>query len=137
MLNGLTLPPRLVLRALDDLHTLAEFAKTLPAEVTELQAIGRELLATGREIQALGLRIEEQIQGMAVIGENLDRRGEELLAQASSVEGRLDKVIDALPTIEAFEVSATTLAQTVVPLQGVADRLGRITDRLPGARPRP
>ena len=46
----------------------------------------------------------------------------------------------AFPTIERTTQIAETLALTVEPLQGAAERLGRVVDRLPGgqrARSRP
>jgi hypothetical protein len=41
-------------------------------------------------------------------------------------------VAAVLPSLEASAAAATILAQTAEPLQGLVERLGRITDRLPG-----
>jgi hypothetical protein len=134
VLTGLTLPPRLVLRALDDLHALAEAARTLPEVERRLTARVEALEVTGRELLVLGERVEVSVQAAVAAAAALDAHGADLLGAAERLDQRLGSVVEALPTIEAFEASAKALAQAVVPLQGVADRLGRVVDRLPGAR---
>ncbi len=118
MLTPLTLPPRLLLRALDDLHALAEAARRLP-EVEE----------------RLTLRIEELVE----LGERLDERaggflelGGVLRGVAALVVERPDAVVAALPAVEAMGQSATKLAAAAEPLQGAAERLTKLVDRFPG-----
>jgi hypothetical protein len=155
--NPLLLPPRLVLRALDDLHTIARAAAALEdieARINErlvavielgerIAEIGEgiddrfeEILALGERIVALGARVDD----LVALGDRVDQidaRAVEVLATGDRVEqaardvaasGRL--IADALPVLQR----AITMAE---PLEGAVERLGRIVDRLPGgARPR-
>ena len=125
VLTPLTLPPRLLLRALDDLHALAEAARTLPAVEERL----------ARRIEAL----EERAEDVLDLGERLDARagaflelGGDLRKVAGEVVERADRVVAALPAVEAMGQSATKLAAAAEPLQGAAERLTRLVDRFPG-----
>ena len=116
-MNPLLLPPRLVLRALDDLHVLAGAAASLPA---------------------VEQRLTERIDALEDTVADAIERAAEINATAGIVSERLADVARALPeleralgTIEGINISATTLAQTVEPLQGAAERLGALADRLP------
>jgi hypothetical protein len=75
------------------------------------------------------------------VGRRLDERAEVILdsterivAAAYAVAEGADRVAEVLPSLEASATAATVLAQTAEPLQGLVERLGRIADRLPGAR---
>ena len=102
-LQPLLLPPKLVLRALDDLHTLAQVASTLPAV---------ELRLTER-IDALEARAAEAVQAVNLLIE------------------RADDLERALQAVEGINASAATLAQAAEPLQNAAERLGRVAERVP------
>jgi type VI protein secretion system component VasF len=52
------------------------------------------------------------------------------------VADRGGEVARSLPSLAQMGESAQTLATAAVPLQGAIERLGRIVDRLPGARSR-
>src|SRR4051794_31948532 len=156
--NPLTLPPRLILRALDDLHAIAEAARRLPTleamlvdRFDTLDARAEEVLERMGEMLALGERVSERGREIVAFGERIDARGEELLerggelvvqgreivaqAQEVAVTGR--ELAAAFPTLERTAQIGETLAQAVEPLQGAAERLGRVVDRLPGGgRPR-
>jgi hypothetical protein len=111
----LLIDPRLVLRALDDLHAVAEAARELPA------------------IEA---RLTEQLQSAEAelrrARKTADARAGALLA----VLERLDapSMAQAVESIRSLEAATKTLAAAVEPLQGTAERLGRISDRLTGRR---
>jgi len=150
VLSLLTLPPRLLIRALDDLHALAEAARTLPEierrtleRIAEIQA----LLERGMEV---GRRIDERGAGLMALGERIDARASEVLAMAETLEAAAASVAAqgaavaaALPSLEQavhmmdeMNRSAEAMAAVAEPLHGAAERLGRIVDRLPGAKPR-
>lgn len=139
VLLGIDLPARLVLRAFDDLHTLAEAARALPdvearltARVDELETRATEVLdavSTAEATLASAIPIGEEIHERA--GQILDRT-DRVIAAAYSVTEAADHVTEVLPSLEASAAAATILAQTAEPLQGLVERLGRIADRLPG-----
>jgi hypothetical protein len=100
----LLIPVRLPLRALDDLHAIAETARSLP-----------------RVEQALTARIED-----------LDARLAGVLEVAERLERGLPSIDRTLASIDVLGDAAATLAMAAGPLQGAAERLGRVADRLPG-----
>ena len=110
------LPARLLLRAADDLHAIARAAD-------DLAAIAEAARSLPRIEAALTERISE-----------LDARMAGLLELAERIERGLPALERLLATIDDLGTATATLATAVGPLQGVAERLGRIADRLPGSR---
>jgi len=141
-MNPLTLPPRLLLRALDDLHVLAQAAAELPAIEARLTERIDALDARAEGILAFGERIDARAEAILALGERIDARAGEIVAVGDRVDGvmavgdRLDaraaevaaagrEVAAAIPTLQrAVELS--------LPLEGAVERLGRFVDRLPG-----
>ncbi len=111
------LDPRLVARALDDLHTLAIAARELP------------------EIEA---RMTEQLRSAEAelrrARKTADARAGALLAVLERLDADLPSMAEAVESIRSLEAATKTLAAAVEPLQGTAERLGRISDRLIGGR---
>jgi len=109
--------PRLVLRALDDLHAVAEAARELPA------------------IEA---RLTEQLQSAEAelrrARKTADARAGALLGVLERLDADLPSMAEAVASIRSLEAATKTLAAAVEPLQGTAERLGRISDRLTGGR---
>ena len=111
------LDPRLVLRALDDLHVLAEAARELP----EIEA---RLTAQVRSAEAELRRARK----------TADARAAALLAVLERLDSELPSMAEAVDSIRSLDAATKTLAAAVEPLQGTAERLGRISDRLTGRR---
>lgn len=120
-MNPLLIGPGLILRALDDLHTIAQAAAGLEDIERRIDARLAEIVALGERIAALDDRVD-----------GIDARAVEILATGERVEqaakdvavvGR--QIADALPVLQR----AITMAE---PLEGAVERLGRIVDRLPG-----
>ena len=109
------LDPRLVTRALDDLHAIAEAARRLP------------------EIEA---RLTDQLQSAEAelrrARKTADARAGALLAVLERLDAELPSMAQAVESIRSLDAATKTLAATVEPLQGTAERLGRISDRLTG-----
>lgn len=112
-LDVLTLPPRLVVRALDDLHTLAVSSQRLADSVAQLPKIEQRL--RGRLEQ-----LDRALGGMVQLGEDMRR------------------TIEHLETLERAVVKLTTstvgLISAIEPIGGITRRVGRIADRLPRGR---
>jgi len=136
---GIDLPARLLLRAFDDLHALAEAARSLSdiegrltLKVDELETRASEVLEAVASAEATlseGIAMAERLDDRA--GAVLDRT-DRVVAAAYAVTEAADHVVEVLPSLEASAAAATVLAQTAEPLQGLVERLGRIADRLPG-----
>jgi len=136
---GIDLPHRLVLRALDDLHTLAEAAKSLPDVEARLTLKVDELETRAAEVLEALARADARLADGIAVGERLDDRAgaildrtDRVIAAAYGVTQAADHISEVLPSVEASAAAATVLAQTAEPLQGLVERLGRIADRLPG-----
>jgi hypothetical protein len=138
---GIDLPARLILRALDDLHAIAEAARSLPDVEARLTQKVDELESRAAEVLDAVATAEQTLGEGIGVGRRLDERAEVILdsterivAAAYAVAEGADRVAEVLPSLEASATAATVLAQTAEPLQGLVERLGRIADRLPGAR---
>lgn len=136
---GIDLPHRLVLRALEDLHALAEAAKSLPDVEARLTLKVDELETRAAEVLEALAQAEATLADGIAIGERLDERAiavldrtDRVVAAAYGVTQAAEHIIEVLPSLEASAAAATVLAQTAEPLQGLVERLGRIADRLPG-----
>ena len=151
LVNPLLLPPRLLLRALDDLHTIALAAARLEEVERRLDARLAAVFELGERVEQLGDLVDRRI-------EQVDVRAGELLGVAARVDGRLgallavadrvDEVLEQGRRVEAVarEVAdrggaiadALPVLQRAVemaePLEGAVERLRRMVDRLPGSR---
>jgi hypothetical protein len=114
------LDPRLVTRALDDLHAIALAARELPAIESRLTARLAEVDRRGGEILEAIDRAEKRAAGLQKALDRIDRD--------------LPSLAEAVESIRSLEAATRTLAAAVEPLQGTAERLGRISDRLTGRR---
>jgi hypothetical protein len=77
--NPLLLPPRLLFRALDDLHTLALAA-------TRLERVEESLNARADAILAMGERIDERSAAILTLGEDIVAMGAQVVAMGERVE---------------------------------------------------
>ena len=111
--------PRLALRALDDLHRLADAAERLPE-------IERTVISVQEDVVEAADRLDARLAELMVLAERLER---ELPAVGDGL-GSLEQIA---PSVDVLTEAARTLAATVQPLRGASERLGRLADRLPGA----
>ncbi len=151
LLSPLVVPPKLVLRALDDLHTMATVAVRVSGQIDRMLVLGERIdaraeaiLELGERIDAraeailtLGGRIDGQTETIIAMGDRLGAQGDQLITQGLLIQDRAKEVSDraadlivALPLLE----KAIGLA---MPLEGAVERLGRVADRLPGGQRRP
>ena len=134
-MHPLLIGPSLILRALDDLHTIAQAAASLEdierrinerlAAIVELgDGVDERLvqvLELGERIVALGERVDligERAEAILATGERVEQSAKDV-----ALVGR--QIADALPVLQR----AITMAE---PLEGAVERLGRVVDRLPG-----
>jgi hypothetical protein len=120
VLNLVSLPPRMVMRALDDLHAIAQTARALP----EIEA---RILERVAEIQ---VQFEQALE----IGRSLDSRGGELTELGARLDAHAAAFLELSTGLDEMNRSAEAMAAVAEPLHGAAERLGRIVDRLPGGR---
>src|SRR3954454_19225358 len=113
------LDPRLVLRAFEDLHTLSQVAVAALDDLHTVAEVARGL----EEVEA---RLTARIASAEAVLE-------EAVGIARGLLAIDDRAAEVLESVQILNAAATTLAAAVEPLQGATERLGRITDRLPGA----
>ena len=133
------LPPLALVRALDDLHTLAQTSSDLMSRLEHieqradaavellerLESRADEILALGASIDARGESIVELGDRLEALGKQVHEQGELIERRAAEVAERGGELVRMLPTLEAAVALAT-------PLEGAVERLGRMVDRLPG-----
>ena len=152
----LWIDPRLVLRAFDDLHVLAETARTLPdvearltRRIESAEARLGDVIDAAAPLDGLGTRADGVLSGIDRVDaraaellravdrvDSVEHQVAELVRLAEEIRGGLPTLDEALDSIKQLNDAAGTLAAAVAPLQGTAERLGRIADRLPGAQRR-
>ncbi len=144
VLNPLLISPRLIFRALDDLHAIAEAARDLPARMEAMDArlgrieqqadeaiiVAQEIGVTANTAVTLGADVDKRMASLLTLGRQIDRRAAQVLELGERLDMRATELLTALPTLERAVGMAT-------PLEGAVDRLGRLVDRLPGGRPLP
>lgn len=136
LLEGLLLPSKLALRALDDLHTLATTADRAVDLLERLDERATRIEGQLDRGIALGQQLERRGGDIAALGTQFEHLGDALLTEARSTQAvgaeiaqRGAEIAAALPLLQR----ALDLGE---PLEGAIERAGRIVDRLPGGRHR-
>jgi len=131
-LSDTLIPGKLLLRALDDLHTIARSADRGVAKLDDLDRRGARIEELGERFLAVGERLDARGAEILEFGTSFEQLGRELHTQARvmdeharQVEAVGAEIVAALPTLE----QAVTI---VSPLEGAVERIGRAVDRLPG-----
>jgi chromosome segregation ATPase len=109
MLDRLSVPPRLVLRALDDLHTVAETLRALAAHEGDLASLARSVQALPRVEDELSAEIASLRAEVVALREWLDPLHRELT--------------DLDDTAEALEKSLSTVNESILGLQTLLRKL--------------
>jgi len=116
--NPLLLPPRLLLRALEDLNAVADAARRLP----QLQ---RDALQRLEEI-------EELIVPLIKAAEHLERELPTLSRLAASVDGLQARIDTLSGRVDQLDQTAGSLSAQAASLDDAARQLGRVVDSIPG-----
>ena len=132
LLAPFVLPPKLLLRALDDVHELAVASRQVLDLGVRIVELGERIDRRAEAIVELGERINDQAEALVALGGEMQDLGGRVLGQGDLIEQRAKEVADraaqviaALPLLER----AVALGE---PLEGTVERLGRMVDRLPG-----
>lgn len=127
-----TIPAQLVIRALDDLHAVAEAARSLPDIEARLTQRVDELESRVGEVLALGERIDGRAEQIVGVVESAEARVGELLAQVAEVEARAEEFIGQVERLDERAAEVIAMGET---LEGraaeVAEQGGRLADALP------
>jgi hypothetical protein len=156
VLAPVRVPLRLA-RALDDLAAIAERARRDPDPVevarerldlaldkldallgaaTEIVAVGHSVVRTGLVLDSTGRDLHSGGEDLTAVSKAIeaDTRtlidgGEDLTAVSERLDAHLRVFRMALPRLLQLEDAVETVADTVEPLQGATERLGRFVGR--------
>jgi len=119
-----------------DARDIVDGGENLLEGLTVLDARARALIEGTDRLDRVGERLEERTSQVVVggrdlveTGRDLDGRLHALLPITAALQRHLPEIVQALDAVERLEQSAETVADTVEPLQGAAQRVGRITGR--------
>jgi hypothetical protein len=107
---------------------LAVSGALLPATVA-LDGTGRDIVDGGAELTAVARRLHVDTRELIDGGSRLTAVSEELEDDLSVFRGAMPRLMKGLDTVEELEDAVETVADTVQPLQGAAERVGRVTQR--------
>ena len=111
-MNPVTDPPRLFVRFLDDVHMIAVSSAKIADTVASIPEMER--------------RLRGDLEGMESAVSSLLKLAEDTRATLSELE-----VMQV--AVDQLSASAAVLAAAVEPLQGIAEGMGRLAGRIPGA----
>ena len=131
-------------KLLVEVETLVASARSLDTTAASVRDGGEDLLHAVRAVDITAGAIVEGGRDLRQTGDTLDAHTRELIAggreltevareMASSLRvfrAALPRLLDGLETVEELEDAVETVADTVEPLQGVAEGVGRVTARL-------
>ena len=108
---------------------LAE-AHSLNRTGQSLDQTGRDLVGGGEQLVAVTKAVDVDTRELIDGGEDLTAVSESLAADLRVFRAALPRLLQGLDTVEDLEEAVETVAETVEPLQGAAERVGRVTRRL-------
>jgi len=140
-----------VARAADDLHALAERARRDPdpldearerldrlgaqldsliAVATSLDSNAATIVTGGDDLRRTGETLDAHAQEIITGGQDLTAVAEELASSLRVIRAALPQLLEGLQSVEELEDSVGTVAETVEPLQGLTNGVGRMSQRL-------
>lgn len=122
MLGFVTLPVRLMGRAFDDLHAIAQAAAAVPGIERRLAELRKEIEDLPEHVDGLRDAFEGSNREVHGVGERMEPLTDEVRRLRTDVSPKLDGMQEELSDV----------ADVVEPLEPAAERLGRLADRLPG-----
>ena len=126
MLGLITTPVRLVGRAFDDLHALAQAAAAIPRIEQRIEDLRNEIKDLPEHVDGLRDAFEGSNREVHGVGERMEPLTQEIRSLRTEVGPKLDGMEEQLGDV----------ADVVEPLEPAAERLGRLAERLPGGRGR-
>lgn len=110
-------------RTLDAITVLTRVAESL--DVT-----GRQIVVGGGELTDATRTQERRTRELIDGGEELTEVSRQLEGDLQILRAALPRILRALDTVDRLEDEVETVADTIEPLQGAAESVGRVTRRL-------
>ena len=119
-----------IVRAGEDLASLVDAIRALDRHALELDRTARTIITGGRDLRLTGESLDAHTVELISGGRELTENAKAIAAHLAVFRAALPRLLEALDTVEEIEGSLETVAETVEPLQGVANGVGRVTRRL-------
>lgn len=100
----------------------------LPATVA-LRTTGERLHSGGEDLTVVAQALEVDTRELIDGGARLTGVSEQLETDLRVFRAALPRLLESLDTVEELEEAVETVADTIEPLQGAAERVGRVTQR--------
>ena len=128
-------PARLGLRALDDLHALAETAQISARERRLLLERLEEVRTEVAELNRNAAAVTGQAAELMIVGRSLQEVTGHLRVEARELSDDMEPVADVADRVQEAGEAMEEVAEGVRPLRSAAYRVGRMAERLtPGRR---
>lgn len=99
-----------------------------------IDATGRMIVSGGQDLVAVSSQLHVDTRELIDGGQDLTAVSEQLETHLRIFRAALPRLLKGLDTVEELETAVETVAETVEPLQGAAERVGRVTNRLSRSR---
>jgi hypothetical protein len=99
-----------------------------------LDTTGRTIVSGGQDLVAVASLLHVDTRELIDGGEDLTAVSDKLETHMRIFRAALPRLLKGLDTVEELETAVETVAETVEPLQGAAERVGRVTDRFTRSR---
>ena len=109
---------------------LTATARTVNTTGIALDERGREIVSGGRDLTAVALQPEADTRELISGGRDLTEVSKQIEQDLRIFRAALPRLLQGLDTVDELESAVETVADTVEPLQGAAERVGRVTNRL-------
>ena len=117
-------------RLLSELHVVLEVAQVIARVGENLDVTGRQIVVGGRDLTLTAKTLERDTRELIDGGAELTEVSRRIETDLQAFRALLPRIVDALDTVERLEDGMETVTDTVEPLQGAAERVGRVTRRL-------
>ena len=108
---------------------LLEIARALLPTGLALDATGERLILGGQDLEASAAQLHVDTRELIDGGERLTAVSEQLEEDLRVFRAALPRMLEGLDMVEELEGAVETVADTIEPLQGAAERVGRVTQR--------
>jgi predicted nucleic acid-binding Zn-ribbon protein len=136
-LLDMLLPQRLIFRAVEDLHRIANAMSHVPGLLDELRyefggsnreidRLRRAFVPELAEIREAARGMQDEVRAMRALMRQLD---DDLRQMGQKVTGEMGALNDQVGTLTD---EADEMRQVVEPLQAATERVGRLAERFPG-----
>ena len=114
----------------EDLNALAGEIRTLNLRAAALDETARTIVTGGRDLRLTGESLDAHTLELIGGGRELTETAKEIAAHLAVFRAVLPRLLETVDTVEDLEDSLETVADTVEPLRGLANGVGRVTRRL-------